>query len=151
MSTTTATTIEFLEALWPDGLPDGCAATVCRFKPDRVRRCSTLEDAADLCAEWSNQADVYVGCGLQPPSGTGRGKAEDVLTIPGLWADVDFVKPDSKKPYPPTEQHVLNLLDHRRKLSWSAGGVGPINHCASAIEELHASAAALAHRARHRS
>jgi len=49
------------------------------------------------------QKDLYFGCGIYgQPVTHGRGKAENVIAIPGVWADVDYIdgKHDAKKRYP---------------------------------------------------
>lgn len=35
----------------------------------------------------------------------------DVTGIPGFWADIDFKKPDSPKPYPPNKETALEIID----------------------------------------
>jgi len=46
---------------------------------------------ASRCLELAPSYDVYFGLGLQPRklSSRGRGKAADVIAIPGIWLDID--------------------------------------------------------------
>lgn len=95
---------KFLNALFGD--PAGPDALVSVWTlPDKAARFFADCDVAAACVNGLQQAaplacrtplspplpDVYFGCGLYRPGITGgRGKAEDVVGIVGLWADVDF-------------------------------------------------------------
>jgi hypothetical protein len=75
-------------------------------------------------------ADVYVHCGLQHAAAVGtqpgRGRAEDVVVLTAVWADVDVAKPWATKPYLPDRaaaQHVLRQLPLRPTVVvWSGAG-----------------------------
>ena len=60
--------------------------------------------------------NCYLGIGIRrqrPPNNRGRGKADDIIGIPGLWLDLDYQSPGAHKtrhPLPPTEDAALSLL-----------------------------------------
>jgi hypothetical protein len=92
------------------------------FKTDR------LATAAEYAVDRSRTHDVYIACGLRgrDHGPHARGKAEDVVAIPGLWADVDCAKPGARRRYFPTREAAAAFL---RALPipptlwiWSGGG-----------------------------
>lgn len=70
----------------------------------------SIESAAEFA---SGRDDTYFGLGLSP---TERGshlrcKADEVLTVPGIWIDVDFQSPAHKhESLPPDIQSVVSLI-----------------------------------------
>jgi hypothetical protein len=106
-------TLEYLRHLWPT-VPDGCLLiwtlpekTSHWFKPNEADR---LASAAAKLAVTSN---VYLGCGLAPCDfgPHKRCDAEDIIGIPGLWADVDFAGPAHKKEeLPPDIEKAIALV-----------------------------------------
>lgn len=62
------------------------------------------EDEIEAAASATSRTAVYFGCGLYRPGITsGRGKADDVVGIVGLWADVDCGPPTKGMATPRTE------------------------------------------------
>lgn len=62
------------------------------------------DEASDLADRRAQTADIWFGVGLRRERLTsGRGRAADVTTIPGLWVDVDVAGPGHKtdQPLPP--------------------------------------------------
>ena len=63
------------------------------------------------------EQNCYLGIGIRrqrPGNGVGRGKADDIIAIPGLWLDLDYHSSSAHKtrhPLPPTEGAALSLLD----------------------------------------
>ena len=61
--------------------------------------------------------NCYLGLGIRrqrPDNGSGRGKTDDIIAIPGLWLDLDYHSPGAHKashPLPPSEDAALSLLD----------------------------------------
>lgn len=56
-----------------------------------------LETAAATIARVGQTGNCYVGVGLHAaPPATGRGKADGVCAIPGLWVDIDLAGPGHK-------------------------------------------------------
>lgn len=78
----------FLTALWPDELP---GKLILWTLPDKQTRAYDDIHTAVMAAEkLSGTHDVYFGCGLQADKpAKGRGTADTVSAIPGLWADID--------------------------------------------------------------
>lgn len=81
----------------------------------------------------SENFDAYFGVCLQGQRQAGRGTADGVSVVPGLWADVDFAEkpnPDGKarKVYPPRDVAMAVIGELPIKPTWvvhSGGGV----HC----------------------
>ena len=67
--------------------------------------------------ELDPEQNCYLGIGIRrqrPGNGGGRGKADDIIGIPGLWLDLDYQSPGAHKtrhPLPPSEGAALSLLD----------------------------------------
>ena len=63
------------------------------------------------------EQNCYLGLGIRrqrPGNGVGRGKADDIIAIPGLWLDLDYQSPGAhqvRHPLPPAEDAALSLLD----------------------------------------
>ena len=63
------------------------------------------------------EQNCYLGLGIRrrrPQNNRTRGKADDIIGIPGLWLDLDYDSPGAHKvkyPLPPTEDAALSLLD----------------------------------------
>ena len=72
-----------------------------------------LDRAPDYCAERAPACDVYAAVGLQgqQPEKGSRGKEDGVVSVPGLWADIDFGSAAHKsKALPPDEASALSLV-----------------------------------------
>lgn len=107
--------IDFFQTLYgEDPLPGSVVIT--RFAPRKESVwCLTIEDAAQVCDQWSGESDVYHGIGLrggdQPHPGA-RGDSASVIALPGFGRDLDYgVKPTNDKVYPPTRDAALALLE----------------------------------------
>jgi len=90
---------KFLDILYPNYTGGG--HLVLWTKPDRQSKFFSmheLDQASQEAAALSQGVDVYFGVGVQAkiPEDNGRGKADTVVTIPGLWMDID-VKGDNHK------------------------------------------------------
>ena len=63
------------------------------------------------------EQNCYFGIGIRRnrlSNNRGRGKADDVIGIPGLWLDLDYESPGAHKvrhPLPPDQDAALSLLD----------------------------------------
>ena len=70
--------------------------------------------AAAYAQDARDRQDVHFGLGLQGQvPKKGRGTAEEVIGIPGMWADVDFLGPAHKSNrLPPTLQAAEFLILH---------------------------------------
>ena len=73
--------------------------------------------ATEAVPELDLEQNCYLGIGIRrqrPGNGVGRGKADDIIAIPGLWLDLDYHSPGAHKtrhPLPPNEDAALSLLD----------------------------------------
>ena len=76
---------------------------------------TTLREAAHLALSLSKDGrDVYFGVGLRRENlgERQRGGNEDVIILPGLWADLDIQGPSHKKrDLPLSEEEILQFLD----------------------------------------
>lgn len=97
--------LKFLEELYPDK-PDN--AHILLWQSKRSSWFTDIPQAADFIEK--NPEDMYYGVGLSPKNfGTGRRcKADQIMGIPGLYADID-VGEGSKK-YPPTVDDAISLV-----------------------------------------
>lgn len=71
-----------------------------------------LAQAEKYCLKKAQTSDVYFGVGLVRDDLTnGRGKAEDVIAIPGLWLDIDIGAAGHKGiAYPPDIQSAWKIV-----------------------------------------
>jgi hypothetical protein len=82
--------------------------------------CASQQEAVDAALHGSSKGrEMYFGLGLAPYHKNGnkrsvnkRAEIDEIVTIPGVWADIDVVAGahDSKKRYPETMEQVYNLL-----------------------------------------
>ncbi|MBA3341626.1 MAG: hypothetical protein H0T48_07305 [Gemmatimonadaceae bacterium] len=64
-----------------------------------------------MIAALAEKRDVYIGvCLLKAPPGTGRGKVEDTLAIPGQWFDLDVIGPNHKQLDLPTRDEAIDFI-----------------------------------------
>ena len=71
-----------------------------------------LDQAVDFCCARALQ-DVYAAVGLQrqEPANGSRGKEDGVVSVPGVWADVDIAGPaHASQALPQTEREALSLV-----------------------------------------
>jgi putative DNA primase/helicase len=79
-----------------------------------LREGGALEAAVDYCAERASRQDVYAVVGLQgnAPEGGGRGREDGVVSVPGVWADIDFGSEAHKaQDLPRTEAEALTIVE----------------------------------------
>jgi hypothetical protein len=91
--------ISFFDILWGDEPPDG--VIVLWRESDRISQFFHPENKDDLVSraqEIDLKGDVYFGIGMQKEAlnENRRGKAKSVISIPGLWLDLDIKGPNHK-------------------------------------------------------
>lgn len=105
-------TRQFLEELF-GGKPERASVQIWHRAPRAVTWfCDDLDAAAKVAV--GKPHDVYVGCGLGPrafdKAQRTRLKADEVVGIPGVWADLDVNGgPDSKEGAAPSREAALEL------------------------------------------
>jgi putative DNA primase/helicase len=90
------------------GLSTFEASTVTRWLPAH-----SFSEAADLAVELGEKQDVYLNIGLRAEDlgDKRRGTAEEVIALPGLWADIDVQGPAHKAQcLPPTKGDALKVI-----------------------------------------
>jgi putative DNA primase/helicase len=73
-----------------------------------------LDAATEYCAARASSCDVYAAVGLQArePENGSRGKEDGVVSVPGVWADIDIGGPAHKaKDLPASEEQALSLIE----------------------------------------
>lgn len=113
MSDTSSDLAQFLSALWPD--LDG---RWCLFWGAPSKRSDWTQDfrkeVLSGLQAWAAKENVYIGCGLRGANlgPTLRGEKQEVVAIPGVWADLDYAEGGGhKKPnLPPTEADAMALI-----------------------------------------
>src|SRR4051812_7937286 len=98
---------QFLAALWPEGSLGDRWLLFWSLPDKHSEWVQTITEATlDYLEDWAQRENVYIGCGLHAQNfgPTLRGKAEEVVAIPGLWLDVDYGREHKKKKLPPTEE-----------------------------------------------
>ncbi len=126
----TITTIEFLQALYPEPLGPGQLVIWTRSKRGGSKHsswCQNLDHAARLAQKFRPSRDVHFGVALhdldaavevarrrrpRAQKGTVRGCRESVSALPAVWADVDVAgDTHSSGTLPPTRSAALKLLE----------------------------------------
>jgi len=82
-----------LERIYGASLDAGLRVLVCSKKNFAGSWHESIDSAAAAAMALAGETDVYVGIGTRrtPPKDTKkRGLAEEIDSIPGLWADIDF-------------------------------------------------------------
>lgn len=105
-------TLEYVRSLWPT-MPDG--RLLIWTLPEKTSHWFASNEAdrlASAAAKLAATSNVYLGCGLAPRDfgPNKRCDAEDIIGIPGLWADVDFASPVHKKKNLPPNLENANAL-----------------------------------------
>jgi putative DNA primase/helicase len=75
---------------------------------------TAIDRIVDYTASCAEAYDVYAAVGLQAqePESSGRGKESGVLSVAGLWSDIDVAGPAHKRHnLPPNEGEALSLID----------------------------------------
>src|SRR5215831_17342910 len=73
-----------------------------------------IDKAIAHCASSAAIHDIYAAVGLQgwKPVNGSRGKEDGVVSLPGLWIDIDIAGPAHKtKELPPAELDALSLIE----------------------------------------
>lgn len=106
--------IRFLAALWPEPPPSAWLLIWLKAgKRSLWFRAGAWGEAASVARIHADRTDVYVGCGLSPHDNgpTKRCEANDIIAIPGLWADVDIQGEAHKSTrLPPDTESALALI-----------------------------------------
>ncbi|KKN81411.1 hypothetical protein LCGC14_0320240 [marine sediment metagenome] len=100
----------FMSTLFPE-VPAQGAILIWTPRGKRSYWASSIESAVD--AAYQNKGDTYVGAGIGPRglSDNERANADQVIGIPGLWADIDISGDAHKgKSYPPDEAAARSLI-----------------------------------------
>ena len=108
------TATEFYREIYGDELPG--SLVICSFAGDG-RPCDitwhrVIETAAEASERLSDHRNAYFNVGLRPHENADpyrRGGSDDVMAIPGLWADLDYGK--QQKRYPPSLDATLEIVD----------------------------------------
>ena len=127
---TIITTIEFLQALYPEPLGPGQLVIWTRSKRGGSKHCNwcqSLDHAARLAQKYRPSRDVHFGVALhdldaaievarrrrpRARKGTVRGCRESVTTLPAIWADIDIAgATHSSGTLPPHRKAALKLLE----------------------------------------
>ena len=107
-------TLQFFRTLYGEDAPGYLPIWTSRLKRTRWIPVNDLSRASETAVELSHRGDVYFGLGLQREElgPYERGKAEGVIAIPGLWADVDIKGEAHKgKSLPPTVEDAMKVID----------------------------------------
>ncbi len=141
----TITTLEFLQALYPEPLGPGQLVVWTRSKRGGTKHsnwCSNLDHAARLAQKYRASRDVYFGVALHDldaavrvarrrrprvQKGSVRGTKESVSALPAVWADVDVAgDTHASGVLPPDRAAALNLLEAVPQppsiVVWTGGG-----------------------------
>jgi putative DNA primase/helicase len=105
-------TLNFLRWLYGDDAPGWLTIWTLPDKTTAWFPIERLDEASRYATDRAPTHDVYFGVGLrQRKLDKGRGTADDVLAIPGLWIDIDIKHPAHHKlTLPETIEDVLDLL-----------------------------------------
>ncbi len=100
--------LAFLRQLWPEGIPTGASLVLANPAVGGFNRARDIAEAAALIA-----CGVYAcfACALMREGAVGRGHAEDAITIPGVWLDLDLKEGDHAESALPTRREALAFLD----------------------------------------
>lgn len=116
-----ATAVEtFLTALYPD-LPEDLHLLIWSLDRNTEKKCSywptTVEAAIPLITSLPHPGiDIYFGVGLTDQVNLTqhqRASAEQIVAIPGVWADIDIAGPGhaETKGYPPSVEEALSIIE----------------------------------------
>lgn len=100
----------FFRSLFGDAISPERQLSIFVLPAKRSYRFSNAGDAATFVSALPNTSDIYHGMGLINPAADGRGKAEDVRCIGGLWADIDLAGGPHKNSLPTELEEVASLF-----------------------------------------
>lgn len=85
-------------------------------KPRRTQwfATSALDAAEKVIIKYADKADLYLSVGTHEEPQQTRGGESTIISIPGLWSDLDIGEVGHKPaslPNPPTEQDALSIID----------------------------------------
>ena len=114
---------EFLRALWPEGLPEGARLLIWTLPDKRSSWCADIDSAGAGAETLPRDHNCYLGCGLTDiaKGPAERAVANEVMALPGFWADVDLAMEGhaGRKRRPATIEAARHLL------RTSVGGIPP--------------------------
>jgi P4 family phage/plasmid primase-like protien len=103
---------KYLRALYGDDAPG--YLILFTTKPERAYPFSLdeIDSVVELAESLSERQNVYAGVGLQgkAPKSPSRGTSETVLTLPGIWFDVDIAGPAHAQTALPRNQDEAKLI-----------------------------------------
>ncbi len=106
-------TSAFLGALY-SAMPEGSKILIWTLQDKRSVWASSIEDAEKAVENAKQRCDTYFGIGLSGKDygGARRCKANDIIGIPGVWADFDIAHAGAhQKPnLPPNRQAILDMI-----------------------------------------
>lgn len=115
LADTKKTIQKFIETLYGSYANDGhLAIWTKQTRASHFFTCDEFEKATNTAQLLCKGMDVYFGVGLQEekPKDGGRGTADSVVCIPGLWLDIDVKGPNHKEDnLPPDNESALKLLE----------------------------------------
>jgi putative DNA primase/helicase len=103
----------FFRSLFGDHVETEAQIAIWTMPDKRTRFFDNINDAVTYATSRSTDSEVYFGVGLYRNGiTTGRGKADDVIAISCLWADIDFGDSHgSGKKYAPNRAEADRILD----------------------------------------
>lgn len=103
---------EFLNMLFAEAVAENRRLCVFTLPDRRTRHFSSLTAAVLHAAEEAKAKDVYFGLGLAGRNFGRRNSSSDIVSIVGLWSDVDLAAPwRADKPLPCTIEEARTILD----------------------------------------
>ncbi|MEM7357365.1 MAG: hypothetical protein AAF657_41505, partial [Acidobacteriota bacterium] len=127
---TTISTIEFLQAFYPEPVtPGNLVVWTCSRRSGKKRSywLNTLDEAARQAHRLKRSRDVYFGVALQDPQAalaitrrrwprvrmpSVRGSEESAVALPAIWADIDLAGPGhAQGALPPDRDAAFELLE----------------------------------------
>ncbi len=106
--------LEYLRALWPEAPAGHLLLWRLADKRSQWLPSADLGAVAGAAVSLAATTDVYLGCALSPRDcgPDRRCKADEVLALPGLWADIDVAGPAHKKGgLPPDTDTAMSLAE----------------------------------------
>ena len=103
----------FLRRLWPENIPEDQWLLLWTLTSSGSRRSQWYRDTEEVVIPADR--NVYLGVGLSPRNygPHGRCPTEEIVTLPGLWADVDYGQEGHQggKNYPPDLATTVSIIE----------------------------------------